>query len=121
MIEIGRSANRVVYACEDPTVAIKIALTDRGQSANLFELEFWNRADAELRRWLAPALEAHQDGAWLKMTKGRQAEPGDVPSSGVPPILRDWRKARNWVWLPDGRLVLCDYAHPRMELPPISG
>lgn len=108
--KVGSGASRNCYLIVDmPGYVCKVPKPEKPGRAkyNIYEKIIWDHADAKLSAYLVPVIDCHPEGDWLIMPLGEKMPEGWKPSK-VPSVLRDWRKANNWVML-EGRPRMCDY------------
>ena len=114
--KLGEGIARKVYEfLPDPDYVIKIE--DRARSfQNIEEYHFWNdnRYDKSVAKWLAPIHSISPSGTVLLMKRIQPVALKELPDK-IPQWLDDV-KVEHFGRL-DGKIVVCDYAFTRSELP----
>lgn len=109
---LGSGIHRTVFECRLlPDCVVKVELEENWRYfANVHEMRFWNHYQnvKEVRKWLAPCEYLSPDGRILIQKRVRSVSKNELPVK-LPRFLTDL-KAENFGFMPDGRLVCCDYA-----------
>lgn len=114
---LGAGNTRVVFGIGRD--AIKLPYTSDGPRANRRECAIWEKATPEQRQLLAPIVACDPDGRWLVMARAEPVTAQELPAldwgSPVEQTLgalgvTDIAHRAQWGRLPDGRVVVIDYA-----------
>ncbi len=120
--KIGSGERRDVFNHrEDDSLVIK-RLKSGGDNHNKIEMENWNNADKETRKFLAPCIAISDDGYYLVQKKGISLEKCNrkkkTHDDAFEIFLKkmkyfrttDRKKPSNWVYI-DEELKMCDYGY----------
>lgn len=114
---IGSGYSRVVYAsARYPNRVVKHTCGDE----NRREAEIWRNANRYLRKYLARVYAISEDGSLMLMERTRPISRRELRKLLIPACL-NWDAHRgNFGRLPDGRVVMHDYAYVQ-ESPTTAG
>jgi hypothetical protein len=124
---LGGGSDRIVFDLGDGTV-LKLPIGTGGIDGNAHECATWHghnwdvtpeRGRELAARWLAPVVQCDTGGEWMVMQKVAPVDEADLPNLDWGSVadnelgelgIADTRGYMQWGRMPDGRVVLVDYA-----------
>ena len=108
---IGTGTQRRVYNLKSHVeYVLKEELEDKKQHKNLVEWHIYEK-HSDLHGWLARPIAKTKDHKYMLMEKGAPLKDKSRIPENIPPGFGDIEKPENWVELPSGSIVMCDYSH----------
>lgn len=105
--ELGSGLSRTAYVSKHwPDRVVKIT----GGNDNLTEARIWRGANRYLRRYLARVYAVSEDGTRMLMQRTRAVSRRALRRHLVPVCINHDAHSGNFGRLPDGRIVMHDYA-----------